>query len=426
MKAANCNENIRLRLSVFSDIHITWFDEFHYEGYENLDRALALHTEKLPLADAFLFTGDTVYQVDASTKPICENLYPVIYERAKSLFRKYIPNAPRVMIMGNHEYPQGNAGPVMTADAQRMFREAYGQELDVHKTFNGYHVIAASMRSWKVPRSPDVEAWLMKEIDAAIAEDPLKPVFLMLHNPLPGTVTFSIKYTVGQYSDEFMAWLKTKPQVIALSGHCHNVNEDDSCIWQGGYTQVNIPIIAVGYMRFDGNGATDFQNDYGTVFGKSQSVQITVDENDVVTVYSYDNMTENEIQRWTIDVPGIVKGTAKPLYTDEAHASWPAPAFGKNAKVTVEEKEGTPRLKITQDFLPYPHCIKYYTILFENKESGNITTVTYPTDYFNGKMSDVIEKPLPKLESGSYRVSVYAANAFNKRSENSVVTELAV
>ena len=73
MKAANRNDNIRLRLSVLSDIHVTWFDEFHYEGYENLDRALALHTEKLPLADAFLFTGDTVYQVDASTKPLCEN-----------------------------------------------------------------------------------------------------------------------------------------------------------------------------------------------------------------------------------------------------------------------------------------------------------------------------------------------------------------
>lgn len=426
MTNAKSNEQIRLRLSVLSDIHVTWFDEYHYEGYENLDRALALHTEKLPFADAFLFTGDTVYQVDASTKSVCENLYPVIYERAKSLFNTYIPNTPRVMIMGNHEYPQCNADPELTAAAQRMFREAYGQELDVHTRVNGYHVIAASVRSWKIPKSPDVEAWLMKEIDTAIAEDPMKPVFLMLHNPLPGTVTFAIKYTVGQYSDEFMAWLKTKPQVITLSGHCHNVNEDDSCIWQGGYTQVNIPIVAVGYMRFDGNGAANFQNDYGTVFGKSQSVQITVDENDLVTVYSYDNMTGNEIQRWEIDIPGIVSGRTAPLYTDEAHALWPAPTFGENASVTVAMKDEQPCLRIIQDFLPYPHCIKYYFIAFENTKSGETYTVTYPTDYFNGKMADVICKPLPKLASGSYRVTVRAANAFNKQSENSVTTVITV
>ena len=264
--------------------------------------------------------------------------------------------------------------------------------------------------------------WAERLADELIAENPEKPVFLMLHNPPPGTVTFSIKYTVGQYSDAFMAWLKTKPQVIALSGHCHNVNEDDSCIWQGGYTQVNIPIVAVGYMRFDGNGAEGFVNDFGSVFGKSQSVQITVDENDLVTVYTYDNMTGNEIQRWEIDVPGIVNGTAKPLYTDEAHAAWNAPAFGEKANVTYGLKDGKPCLTITQDFLPYPYCIKYYSLVFENTETGATKTVTYPTDYFTGSMANRIDKPLPNLESGSYRVTVYAANAFNKRSENSVST----
>ena len=51
-----------LRLTVLSDIHVTHFDEPLYEGYKNLDRALRFHTEKLPASDAFLFTGDTVYQ----------------------------------------------------------------------------------------------------------------------------------------------------------------------------------------------------------------------------------------------------------------------------------------------------------------------------------------------------------------------------
>lgn len=414
-----------LRLTVLSDIHVTHFDEPLYEGYKSLERALRFHTEKLPASDAFLFTGDTVYQVEASTKPVCEKLYTEIYDRAKSLFARYIPTKPRVMIMGNHEYPQSNADETMTRDAQEMFKNAYGQDMNVHTTVKGFHVIGVSMRSWKATVWADNEAFIRTEVEKAVAEDPHKPVFLMLHNPIPDTTAFSGQYCKGHYSDEFCAWVRTKPQLIVMAGHCHNVNEDDSCIYQDGFTAINIPIVAVGYMRFDGNGAPGFRNDNGSVFGKSQSVMIEVKDN-VVRVTSYDLVNEKVVNVWEIDVGGIVDGTTKPLYTKEARDAWGAPEFASDAAVTVAERDEKTVLRITQSFAPYPHCIKYYVITFRSKKTGDEHTVTYTTDYFRSEMAREIDKPLPTLDSGVYEVTVRAANSFVNMSESCLTAEVTV
>ena len=352
-----------LRLTALSDIHVTHFDEPLYEGYKSLERALRFHTEVLPASDAFLFTGDTVYQVESSKKNVCERLYTVIYDRARSLFEHYIPDMPRFMIMGNHEYPQCNTEEAITKEAQALFRAAYGQELFFHTTVKGFHIIGMSMPSWKAFQSDESEAYIINEVEAAIKENERRPVFLMLHNPVPDTTAFSGQYCKGQYSEAFQAWLRTKPQLIVLAGHCHNINEDDACIFQDGFTAVNIPIVAVGYMRFDGNGAPNFKNDNGSVFGKSQSALIEVTDN-VVTVTSYDLVTEKAVNVWKIDVGGMVDGTAKPLYSKAAHDTWDAPEFAPDASLVAEEADGKAVLRIKQSFLPYPHCIKYYVFYF--------------------------------------------------------------
>lgn len=414
-----------LRLTVLSDIHVTHFDEPLYEGYKNLDRALRFHTEKLPASDAFLFTGDTVYQVESSNKPVCEQLYTVIYDRAKSLFDRYIPDMPRYMIMGNHEYPQGNMGEEITKKAQDLFREAYGQDLRFHEKIKGFHVIGMSMPAWHTSQSDEREAYIMKEVEAAIAEDERKPVFLMVHNPVPDTTTFSGQYCKGHYSDAFQAWLRTKPQLIVFAGHCHNVNEDDSCIFQDGFTAVNIPIVAVGYMRFDGNGAPNFKNDNGNVFGKSQSALVEVTDN-VVTVTSYDLINEKVVNVWTVDVGGMVDGTAEPLYTEAARKAWGAPEFAPDASLSVETVDEKRVLKIKQSFLPYPHCVKYYVITFKDTETGAEKTVTYTTDYFKSERAEYIDKPIPTLDAGNYEVTVRVANSFVDKSQSTLTASFGI
>ncbi len=413
-----------LTLSALSDIHVTWFDEWHYEGYENLERALRFHTEELPRSDAFLFTGDTVYQVEASTKSLCEVLYPEIYERAKSLFHTYIPNTPRLMIMGNHEYPQGNAGEEITKAAQEMFCAAYGEKMTLHRVINGYHIIGAGMIGFKNPQCDEHERYVMEEAEKAKKDTPDRPIFLMFHNPIPGTVTFSGKYTVGHYSDAFIEWLHRSPEIIVLSGHCHNINEDDSCIYQNGYTQVNVPIVAVGYMRFDGNGAENFQNDYGSVFGKSQSLHISVYGSRVV-INSYDLKTKKCIKTWELDTEELKKGKGY-RYTEEEQKKLPAPAFRKTASVTAMEKDGAAYLAIKQDFLPYSYCKKYYGIDFLSSTGELVSTVTYPSDYFMDKMADVIEKKIPTLPAGEYTANVYICNSFAKRCDIPISTTFTV
>ncbi len=413
-----------LTLSVFSDLHITHFDEPLYDGYENLERALQFHQNELPASDAYLMAGDIFYHVESPQKGLCEKLYPEIYDRANSLFDTYLQKTPRYFVMGNHEYPQANMDPALTEAAQKLYMEKTGEALNFHRVVNGYHIIGASALNYRIPQSDSNEAYVMEEVEKAKAEAPDLPIFLMLHAQVPDTKAFLNPRWCDNYSDAFMNWLQKNPEIVLLSGHVHYIGEDDVCLHQIGYTQVNLPVLAVGYMTFQTGNVENFEKDCGTIFGKSQTVQISV-YGSRVEIRCYDLKKKAVVNTWELDVAALKRGEGY-LYTDEAHDAWGAPAFANDATVTVEEADGASMLAIRQSFLPYAHCKKYYMIDFLSEDGETVKSVTYPTDYYMDETADIIKKPIPALPAGKYTVTVYIANSFEKRSDAPISTVLSV
>ena len=74
-----------------------------------------------------------------------------------------------------------------------------------------------------------------EELKKAVADDPTKPIFVMQHEHISGTVYGSLD-NEGWGMPDFAEILKDYPQVVDFSGHSHYPLNDPRSIWQGEYT----------------------------------------------------------------------------------------------------------------------------------------------------------------------------------------------
>lgn len=389
------------RFVAISDIHCVEHDAWPNGAFPKLRGAFDFHEGQENAPDAYIFPGDTVYQLDEDGGPVCKRLHPRAYERFFELLNEKIPHTPRFFVMGNHEYPQSNPDPEMAKECRKMFEHYCGQGFNSHKVINGYHFIGASAWAYSIPQSDENEAFIRTETEKAIAEDADKPVFIILHSPV---MRFVRKKGKAPYSDEFCAWLKRTPQAVVITGHTHEPNEDDHCIRRDGYTEINVPVFSIGAAELAQN-APSFQNDIGDVFEISETVLFEVEGSRVVAT-SYDWGNKVAVNRFAFDVAD--GGKAGAPHTKEEQEGRTPPEFAPDATVTVED-DG---ILIKQGFMPYPYCIQYYTLVLRHMESGEETVVSYPTDYYNRTMAAYAKKPLPSLRAGDYTGSLYVCNSF--------------
>lgn len=150
-------------------------------------------------------------------------------------------------VLGNHEfYDTGKYNAVSMAASPIRFMEQSGDtSVDTHQVIGGYRFITMGMDKYNKNSnlyfSTGKLAWLKKELDAAVAADPTKPIFLFQHEPPKDTVVGSY----GANSDKGLkALLAHYPQVIDFSGHSRRPLTNPRSIWQDGFTAVNTGSLA--------------------------------------------------------------------------------------------------------------------------------------------------------------------------------------
>ena len=192
-----------LKIGIIGDSHVTTDSSILGWFQEALSAQNAVGGGSL---DGIALTGDVIYQ-NKSDELITDRYDSVITSLNVAGFGTGEGQAPYVYAMGNHEFPQnGSLSDEMVQAAKNLFVEKTGQTLNYHTVIKGYDFIAAAPVNYNLSYSADTESWLKREIDAAIERDSKKPVFVLLHGPVQGTV-FDI--TTKLYSDEFVEYLKT-------------------------------------------------------------------------------------------------------------------------------------------------------------------------------------------------------------------------
>ena len=232
--AAAAGERPVLRVAVMSDIQGYPYPED--AGMRNLERALDVLAPFRP--DVVVNDGD----INDSGR----NADAVAYYKARCDAR--LGTIPHVACMGNHEIafvPKELASVRTPAACLRDFNAVFGYRPDewvLRRTIGGYDFVALSMS--RVPGYTEEEiARLKAALDASVARDSSKPVFVITH--------YHAKDTVNDSGDEekcgrLRRLLDAYPQAVSISGHTHNPLQDPRSIWQGAFTAVDTSTLCYG------------------------------------------------------------------------------------------------------------------------------------------------------------------------------------
>ncbi|MBQ4086981.1 MAG: metallophosphoesterase [Clostridia bacterium] len=422
-------EKVDLRFGVINDSHVTATGN----GVPNLTNALStLKTLGGNDMDGLAFVGDVIYYPSASSDPTDITPYENVYGAVETA--GFTKDDIIAYAMGNHEFPQSNTDVDVSNTAINTFETYTGFNMNHHEVVNGYHFIAGGAKDYNGQATAETQEWLMNEIDAAIAEnsenavdgkfpegvipDSTEPVFLLLHHPIDGTI-FNV--SGDKYTDEFVEFLKNRPQIVNITAHWHVAANLPQTIWQDGFTSYQSALVGGGYLEELGATST------GNITYSSQGSMFEVKDG-VVRIYRLD-YTKGEFidDPWVIDIPAIVKDRTDDdvandgdnyLYTDEKReqvksvAAFPAgtelTASAKGTTVTVTFPNNAAMAEY--DEIQQDHFVRGYKVEVVNPNGTVTTSKHYQTDFYK-KDEDRAEsytKSISGLAYGTeYTVNVY-------------------
>ncbi|WP_216648785.1 LamG-like jellyroll fold domain-containing protein [Agromyces agglutinans] len=270
-----------------------------------------------------------------------------------------------VASLGNHD--------VAGIASYDLFTQATGgQKPNADYTIEGYHFITVSPGAGTLdpetgkPSSASsgnyayAAAWLQQRLAAATAEDPTKPVMVLVHHPLRCTHYVSNEwYGTGLASgcgDTLQSVFDDYPQAVVWGGHIHTPQNIPTSVWQGqehrtgdragkGFTTVNAPPLA--YYEFESGvvntSPTSRSNDTTPDdAGNNRQTAIVEITGSQVTIKNYDLLADRWIdQTWSWDVADSVDTTKSyderfPLNNTHRASLTDAPQWPAGAAVQVD------------------------------------------------------------------------------------------
>ena len=291
------------------------------------------------------------------------------------------------------------------------YKTETGNDADFHTVINGYHFIglSASPNDLKHYDKNQLK-WLEEQLDAATAEDPLKPVFFIHHEHNRDTVYGSSLYD-GWGVTFFNDILKKYPQVVDFSGHSHYPLNDPRSLWQGKFTAIGTG--AIYYSEFTIDKVRTYHPDDS---GQTATFWIVeVDASNRIRLRGIDTLADECLVEYILDNPANPDNRE---YTPEKRkAASKAPVFDEGTELTVTPKAGGCIAKVpvakSTDGMP--------VVLYRIKATDKLGVTkaeswTLPKYYIATEQNE-IELTVSGLPKGDYTISVVAENAYEMDSE---------
>ena len=311
-----------LRIAVMSDLQA--YAQKEDNGMRNLERALDVFAaQKVDVVVNDGDIGDNAVDVSA-----------VAYYKERCDER--LGAVPHVACYGNHELnidlPESlkavRTPPAVRADFNRVFGFDPTAKL-VRQQIRGYDFISYSFDSDAGYTAAEMGE-LKVALDAAVARDAQKPIFVVTHYHPEGTVNAS-----EPKGGELRKLLNDYPQVVSISGHSHYPLQAPGTIWQGEFTAIESASLCYGAVRAVPQSVNQISRllPYGHDAVYCQMLEVCDDE---IVLRRYTVRDGQEIEpdnprRWTIPYD-----PKKPKYSPAAQAALEvAPEFGGDPEPTV-------------------------------------------------------------------------------------------
>ena len=285
-----------------------------------------------------------------------------------------------------------------------------GNAPDFHTVIGGYHFIGLSASdNDDVHYDEGQVAWLRAQLEAATAEDPLKPVFVMHHEHVRDTVYGSSAFD-GWGETFFSDVLQDFPQVVDFSGHSHYPLNDPRSLWQGAFTAVGTG--AIHYAEFTVDDVRTYHpDDRGQV---ATCWIVEVDAANRVRLRGLDILAGEYLCEYILENPA---DPANRAFTPELRkaASRP-PVFAADAAVKTARIGDTLKLTVptaaSADGMP---VTLYRAYLLDGAGETAAKTWTLP-DYYVAKPGKTVTLTLDIPAGGNYTARVVAETAYGVQS----------
>lgn len=436
--------SVDLRVGVIGDSHISSSANAGWLA-KAIQAYLAIGQNQL---DGLALTGDIVYQEDSLTEEPYDVLLGLLNGTDSATAGTGIADIPLMYAMGNHGYLLSDRTEEKAQEARQLFLDKMGGRLGVNELKyvkqlgsddNTYTFIAAAADNYLGFAGGDsvgeTEQFLMDEIDKALAADSTndangtfaegvipdsqKPVFVMLHHPIDGTI-FNVE--TENYSDAFVSFLKNRPQVIVLSAHQHVAAQLPQTIWQDGFTVFQTSHLSNG-------GLTYYEADNKQLTGDShQSAMIEVTDN-VVKIYKLDHATNSYIgDPWVIDIPKIVSDRTDAnsendndhyLYSADKRENAENPSFPSGSAVTVSVDVNNAAITWANNAVPGAETpnqqddfVRGYKLEIKTAAGDAVVSEKLQGDFYKAVQPESYTKTYSLAYNTSYTVSIYPWGVF--------------
>lgn len=387
-----------MRFVATSDTHIKTLGDTGCRRLSSLIKtayAVSEADEDYKKLDAFVFSGDiTDHGLSSSFYSFAAITDYEIREGTERL---------AVVAKAHDSYTFLNNSP-------KVFEGITGQEPDFHRVIGGFHFIGVSRSETLKHYSDEQVKWLQENIDAAVKDDPEKPVFVFQHEHVKDTVYGSSK-TDGWGLDVFTEVLSKYPQVVHISGHSHFPANDPRAVWQGSFTAINDGGLAYFELAVDGkNGQFPDEKDR-----MSQALIIEVDADNRVLVKVLDVDGGNIMREFLID---NITEESKVKYSFEARREKAsAPVFSEGAALQYEKKSGIHYITVPQAKVSEDNEVFLYRISVLNEKGKTVHEAWEFSQYFFSDMPESIAFDGFIALGKNLTVRVCAEDVWGNRSE---------
>lgn len=298
-------------------------------------------------------------------------------------------------------------GNEMGKAAIDFFEELTGIPGDMHTVINGFHFITLSTsREENVYYSEYQRQWLKEQLEEAVGDDPLKPVFVFHHEHVKYTVYGSFDED-GWGNDYFREILNGYPQIVHLSGHSHYPVNDPRSIWQGEFTAVGTG--ALKYLEFTVDGERKIHPDgYGD---EAELWLVECDKNNAVRLRAYDVIEKKLLCQYLMESP-----FSRELTPEKMKAKSKPPVFS-DCKIKTKKAEGA--LSVTfgraesTDGMP----VFLYRIYVLDGNGNEIKETKSLPDYYSATLRDEWSVIIRDVPSDAKKVKITAETAFGIKSD---------
>ncbi len=286
-----------------------------------------------------------------------------------------------------------------------------GNTADFHTVIGGYHFIGLSASDNDDEHYDDGQiAWLRAQLEEATAEDPLKPVFVMHHEHVRGTVYGSSDFE-GWGVPYFTGVLNDFPQVVDFSGHSHYPLNDPRSVWQGAFTAVGTG--AIYYTEFTVDDVRTIHPDgYRQV---STCWIVEIDAGNRLRLRGLDILNQEFLCEYILENPS---DPANRDFTPEKRAEASlAPRFSSGAAVKTlriaSNCDCTVPAATSADGMP---VVLYRATAYDANGNVAASAFTIPKYYVAGSEKNVTVR-LTGLPKGAYEIRVVAETAYGVDSD---------